>query len=208
MYLMNPEESWLTEIITSQKRTLSISVLFLIFAVAIIPTGIFLLQPESGFVTFKDESKPPVQAYPHFKLAFALIVGGILLLLGVIYLWQFHTPREVHQQLRNLQELMDATLETSRREYRIRLPDGSAVTIKYIPYRRATHEFCGFQLRSSPLAAWPDTAQQEALRGGFALDHASVLSTTCSLEEFFPRALLLYKTIQRIRQFGPQTAQA
>lgn len=200
---MYSEEKWLTEIVTSQKRALTISGIFLLLTVAIIPTGILLYRAEFGswVIQEKDGPKPPVELHDYSKLALTLIMIGTLLLLGVIYLWQYHTPKGVRHQLQNLQDLMSATLETHRRENRLYLPDGSTVTVKYIPYRWNTNEFCGFQLRSSPLAARSEAIKQEALRGGFAMNQRNILSTTCSLEEFFPRTLLLYKTIQRIGQY-------
>ncbi len=200
---MNSEEDeWLTEIVTSQKRVFIISGLFLLLTVVIIPVGIILLRVEPKFVILEEESKPPTELEDHFLLAFTLITVGILLLFLVIYLWQYHTPRGVRHQLQNLQELMSATLKTHRRVNQLYLPDGSTVTVKYIPYRWTTNEFCGFHLHSSPLAAISEAVKQEALRGGFVINQRSILSTNCSLEEFFPRTLLLYKTIQRISQYG------
>lgn len=200
---MNSEEKWLTEIITSQKRALALTGLFLLLTIVTIPAGILLYRAEFGsWVTQEEDGpKPPVEPQDHSVLALTLIIIGIMLLLGVIYLWQYHTPSGVRHQLLNLQELMSATLETHRRVYQLYLPDGSTVTVKYIPYRWTTNEFCGFHLNSSPLAAASEATKQEALRGGFVMNQRSILSTNCSLEEFFPRTLLLYKTIQRISQY-------
>ncbi|MFQ6123493.1 MAG: hypothetical protein ACE5R6_02670 [Candidatus Heimdallarchaeota archaeon] len=203
---MHSKEKWLMEIVTSQKRALTISALFFLLTIVIIPVGIILLRIEPYWGTiFEKESEPPTKIQDHFELAFVLITIGILSLLVMIYLWQYHTPSGVRNQLKNLQELMSATLETHRQEYRLYLPDGSIVTVKYIPYRWTTNEFCGFQLYSSPLAARSEVIKQEALRGGFAMNQRSTLSTNCSLEEFFPRTLLLYKTIQRISQYDQKT---
>lgn len=200
---MNSEEKWLTEIITSQKKALALTGLLILLTVAIIPAGILLYRAEDGWgVTWEEDGpKPPVEPQDHSELALTLIMIGILLLLGGIYLWQYHTPNGVRHQLQNLQELMSATLETHRREFRLYLPDDSTITVKYIPYRWTASEFCGFQLQSSPLAARSEAIKKESLRGGFAMNQRRGLSTNCSLEEFFPRMLLLYKTIQRISRY-------
>ncbi|MFX0212003.1 MAG: hypothetical protein ACFFDT_38870 [Candidatus Hodarchaeota archaeon] len=200
---MNSEDKWLKDIVTSQKRVLTLSGLFLLLTATTIPAGILLYKAEYiwGTPMGKDGPKPPVEPQDYSELALTLIMIGILLLLGVIYLWQYHTPNGVRHQLQNLQELMSATLETHRREFRLYLPDDSTITVKYIPYRWTTSEFCGFQLHSSPLAAKSEAIKHEALRGGFAMNQRRILSTNCSLEEFFPRTLLLYKTIQRISHY-------
>jgi hypothetical protein len=105
----------------------------------------------------------------------------------------------VQNQLHALQELLSATLKSRRHEHQFHLPDGFIITVKYTPYRWAAQAWCGFQLQYSPPGLITDAMSQEALRGGLAVVSPNVLSTNCSLEEFFPRTLLLYKTIRRIR---------
>jgi len=198
---MNTTEHWLTEIISSQKRTLRFSVLTLILAIMSIPIGYFLLyyEPELLF-TFGESGKPPVEPVDYSGMALFVVISGFALLLGTIYLWQFHTPSGIRRQLIDLQDLMSATLETKRHKYKLQLNDGTSFTINYHPYRWSSRELCGFQIQSSPMGTVTDAKKQTATRYGFAISPASVLHTNCSIDEFFPRTLLLYTTIQRLTQ--------
>ena len=198
---MNPTEHWLTETISSQKRTLIFSVLSLILAVVSIPTVYLLLQYEPEIFFTLGDWQPPVEPVDYSGLALFVVISGFVLLLGTVYLWQFHTPSGIRRQLIDLQDLMSATLETKRHKYKLQLNDGTSFTVNYHPYRWASRELCGFHIQSSPMGTLTDVKKQTASRYGFAMSPASILHTNCSIDEFFPRTLLLYTTIQRITQF-------
>ena len=121
---MYNEESWLMEILSSQKRTLLISLGFIVITIASIPVGLLLLRPESAWGLFGSTNKPPIEIVDYSALAYVIITIGFLLLLGGIYLWYIYTPAGIQNQLTDLKELMSAKLVTKRHVHHLYLPDG------------------------------------------------------------------------------------
>jgi hypothetical protein len=198
---MNAEENWLTEVISKQKRIVILSFTFLALTAVSISLGLSLFWYEAKIFDPFDPSNPPPVILPNYKgLATSILAVAMLLLIGGVYLWEFYTPAEVQNQLHSLQELFSASMKSKRREHQFQLPDGFVFTVRYTPYRWAAQSWCGFQLQYSPPGRITDAMRREALRGGLAPVSPNVLSAKCSLEEFYPRTLLLYKTIRRIRR--------